>query len=786
MAEKRKKIRSGVGLVEAMVASSLVVLAALQSISTFMASEKTISNAEHELEATSYSQATLEELTAKGFNHPDLTATADHPQELPLGKLKDTFQGSRTYTIEDIKDEETQQTVYKKITARTIWYTSEGKDGHEKVLVTLLSTPDDYHNPNILPPEVWLDAVPKIINRGEKSRLSWNSKYAVTLTIEGRGSVAVPSGNLDVYPEVTTEYKITACNVANVCVDDKETIIVNNCTPNCSGKVCGDDGCSGSCGPSCPEGQTCQDGQCVIGEGENDITVTLVASPEAINIGGTPTLYWTSTNAKTATINWQATDGTSGILGSVSPVEGGSIPVGPLQVTTTYTITACNDVGECRSAAAIVTVGESVPEVHLFAIPSIINKGDPSTLRWTSNNADTLKIDQGIGEVGKIGHTSVLPQIDTTYTITACNDAGVCVTDSVKIKVICVPDCESAGKDCGDDGCGGTCGACDTNLCLECRNFICKSKCKVGETCDKGICRPSSHKECSGGQCITVSGVGDNTCTDSANCKYKDCDFEPTSPTYRKCITLNAPGKEPVPSNCEDDFHCEASCPERIGRCWFNLLGPGSKCIFSSRPLEPGEVPCAVDSGCTQKHYECSAGKCIVLDGVGNDTCYPGNEGSDCPTHKGCFRGRCTKVLDGAGPDECTVNTASEDCYSMICDGGQCLLEDIPGPDTCTDCTGKQCGTDSCGKSCGTCNSANCKICSNGQCVSTCSSANCETCSGGQCVSKCSSGQCCKYGSCISQNCGTKKCGTDTNCNMSCGTCGANERCNSSGQCEID
>ena len=34
------------------------------------------------------------------------------------------------------------------------------------------------------------------------------------------------------------------------------------CTPNCTGKTCGDDGCGGSCG-SCPSGQTCVSGQCM-------------------------------------------------------------------------------------------------------------------------------------------------------------------------------------------------------------------------------------------------------------------------------------------------------------------------------------------------------------------------------------------------------------------------------------------------------------------------------------------------------------------------------------------
>jgi hypothetical protein len=37
------------------------------------------------------------------------------------------------------------------------------------------------------------------------------------------------------------------------------------CTPNCIGKACGSNGCGGSCG-TCPANQTCNaNGQCVIG-----------------------------------------------------------------------------------------------------------------------------------------------------------------------------------------------------------------------------------------------------------------------------------------------------------------------------------------------------------------------------------------------------------------------------------------------------------------------------------------------------------------------------------------
>jgi hypothetical protein len=35
------------------------------------------------------------------------------------------------------------------------------------------------------------------------------------------------------------------------------------CVPNCAGKVCGDDGCGGTCGVACSVGQRCQSGACV-------------------------------------------------------------------------------------------------------------------------------------------------------------------------------------------------------------------------------------------------------------------------------------------------------------------------------------------------------------------------------------------------------------------------------------------------------------------------------------------------------------------------------------------
>jgi hypothetical protein len=140
MRRKRNESLEGLGLIEALVASSLVVLAALQSISTFMASEKVISNAGQEIEAAGYSQATLEKLTARGFD--GMTVGPGQKDPLPEGELKNTFKGDRTYAVEVIKDSETNEEAYKKITVVTSW--TAGSKSNSKVLVTMISKPDAY------------------------------------------------------------------------------------------------------------------------------------------------------------------------------------------------------------------------------------------------------------------------------------------------------------------------------------------------------------------------------------------------------------------------------------------------------------------------------------------------------------------------------------------------------------------------------------------------------------------------------------------------------------------
>lgn len=74
------------------------------------------------------------------------------------------------------------------------------------------------------------------------------------------------------------------------------------------------------------------------------------------------------------------------------------------------------------------------PMVKLEANPIVIEKGGSSNLTWTSKDATSLSIDQGIGDVPASGTRKVLPPETTTYTITAKNESGV-TTDSATLTV---------------------------------------------------------------------------------------------------------------------------------------------------------------------------------------------------------------------------------------------------------------------------------------------------------------------------------------------------------------
>jgi len=221
------------------------------------------------------------------------------------------------------------------------------------------------------PPTVSITADPTAIKRGDPCALIWTSENAQSVSIDnGIGAVAA-SGTISVPPQITTTYTITA---------------------------------TGACGT-----QT----QSVTVTVYQLPTVSINANPNSIIAGQTSILFWSSTNAVTITI-----DNNIGVVPANS-----SLTVNPT-TTTTYTIYATGPGGTATASVTLTVTPLPPPTVTLTANPASIVQGTSSNLTWSSTNAVTASIDQGVGSVNPNGTLSVTPTQTTTYTITVQGAGG--------------------------------------------------------------------------------------------------------------------------------------------------------------------------------------------------------------------------------------------------------------------------------------------------------------------------------------------------------------------------
>jgi len=118
-----------------------------------------------------------------------------------------------------------------------------------------------------------------------------------------------------------------------------------------------------------------------------DIKINGGNSTVSITTGDYITLSWTSTKAETVTINQS--------IGSVA--TSGNLTQSPPTGFTTYTITATN--GDGLAATDSVSVQAYAPATisSFTASPNPATQDTTTTLSWTTTNASSLSIDQGIG-----------------------------------------------------------------------------------------------------------------------------------------------------------------------------------------------------------------------------------------------------------------------------------------------------------------------------------------------------------------------------------------------------
>ena len=393
------------------------------------------------------------------------------------------------------------------------------------------------------------------------------------------------------------------------------------CVPSCGDKVCGGDGCGGSCG-SCGEGK-CVGGSCV--PDGPCVPDCADAACGADGCGG---------SCGTCVEGWDCKAGQC-----VDP--GGPLTCGDGTCADDEDCTGCpDDCGPCGSSSCTDAVA-----CLLGCTPDAADCIDACLKPATEVAADAA-----------LGLYDCIVQACSGDSAPGCEQAvtqphGSCGELAAACEGVCAPSCD--GKQCGPDGCGGSCGGCDAGM------------------------------VCVAGQCGTPGSLG---CEDLLLCAL-DC--PPGEPGCAKaCADKGTPDAAAtygallgcISDVCQDQ---DPTCIEKAvaGPC----KAPYDACVGGCAP-QCGGKQCGSD-GCGGSCGQCGPGASCTPTGL----CKPSGD---------CQPG-ATQCING-GVATCTPNGTWSP--AKACPDGQSCQGGVCKPGVCTPkCAGKQCGPDGCGGSCGQC-----------------------------------------------------------------------------------
>jgi agmatine/peptidylarginine deiminase len=406
----------------------------------------------------------------------------------------------------------------------------------------------------------------------------------------------------------------------------------------------------------------------------------------------------------------------------------------------------------------------------------------------------------------------------------------------------CTPSCQGAGPlgpsfECGDDGCGGSCGTCNANQ--QCQGGACVAlpATGCGDTSWEGLCDGGKVTWCEAEQ-LNSEKCQSGCCGWAPNASYYGCyPSDACGTCYNEC-TAGSQGCSQESTHawaCQaatDDYPCTtrgwvacpSGCDPTTGACKTDCTPSCQGAAPLGPSFECGSDGCGGSCGTCLGAETCSDGLCVA------GPCAPKCAGKQCGSN-GCG-GSCGECASGqtCGADG-TCAAAPTPCGEMpeegIC-GGEVLTWCKAGAIGTTDCKaigktcgllegkytcvapegclpacgGKACGPDGCGGACGSCPAG--QVCGDGLCVaaSTCGEVTfegvcegnltkwCEngtlqsydcTIQGRVCGFKLGAGYTCIDGGACAPQCAGKACGDD-GCGGACGTCGLGFICEGS-QC---
>ena len=244
-------------------------------------------------------------------------------------------------------------------------------------------------------PSCTISSSPSTINNGQSTTLSWTSRNAQSARIDNSiGSVST-DGSVSVTPSASTIYTMTVTGAGG--------------TASCSTRVL-------VTTPPPVHAPTCY----------------LDTNKTSVQKGDSVTFSWGSSYANRATFS---------TFGSVSTV--GSRVVYP-QTSGNYTLTVYGNGGQqtCSAHISVYTppiIHHNPPSCTINTNVSSVQAGNPVNLSWSSTNATSAYINEGIGSVSFYGSRTVYPYNTKNYIMTVYNASGERATCTKTVGVYTTP-----------------------------------------------------------------------------------------------------------------------------------------------------------------------------------------------------------------------------------------------------------------------------------------------------------------------------------------------------------
>ncbi len=281
-----------------------------------------------------------------------------------------------------------------------------------------------------------------------------------------------------------------------------------DCTPDCTGRICGDDGCGGTCG-DCPAGSGCTiGGQCNPADQAGTCASPLPLLPEGTPLIGRHTVEGdTSMGLHQEVPTCNSTSTAVEVVYVFTVDEAMGLEAMSLGYDTVLHLRrACDDDGP---AATVGCSDDSAPPGDYGS--RITTLLDPGTYYLIVDGFDATQYGPFTLELKFTAGCA--PRCDGLFCggddgcggdCGTCNDGFTCFEGRCKMDP-CMPQCE--GRTCGGDGCGGSCGECQgAELCVPatgtCATFApcdhlkptCSPGCGAGEFCGSDCaCHPAAN-----------------------------------------------------------------------------------------------------------------------------------------------------------------------------------------------------------------------------------------------------------------------------------------------------